>query len=84
MSITEEMLLSAKVSVDVSTGDDLTAGDRIFGAVVDWQIESDGSITLLCEYTSDNLGVPFCRTPSLIRADRAPEVTNQHPHPDSE
>jgi len=62
MTITEELLRAAKVSIDVSTGDDLTAGDRIFGAVVDWQREADGSITLLCEYTGDNLGTPFPRS----------------------
>jgi hypothetical protein len=52
---------NAKVSIDVSTGDD-DAGHRVFGRVIDWQpqdwIGDKGvGLNLLCEYESDNFGM---------------------------
>jgi hypothetical protein len=49
-------LLPSTVSIDVSTGDD-DAGNRVFGRVIDRQINADGAVCLLCEYESDNFGM---------------------------
>lgn len=70
IQITEELLRTANVSIDVCNGDVSTIGDRIFGAVIDWQFEADGTMTLLCEYASDNLGVPFRGTPAVTSNSR--------------
>ncbi len=55
------------VSVDVSTGDDFTAGDRIFGKVIETMTDDDGKVTLLCEYVGDNLAAGSWDRSTVLR-----------------
>jgi hypothetical protein len=55
------------VSIDVSTGDDFTAGDRIFGKVIETMTDDSGKVTLLCEYVGNNLAAGSWERGTILR-----------------